>query len=162
MTSRRALTRLICGVALTCAAAACAVKQPPPAADALAGALPPTTSVPAAWKASGNVPGTVATEWVATFADPQLDALVEEGLRHNLDLMAAAARVDVAAALVVQARSLLYPQISLVAGTGVVGRDTTRDRSGFGAEIGWELDLWARVRAQGASAEAARQATAAD
>jgi NodT family efflux transporter outer membrane factor (OMF) lipoprotein len=160
MTPLRCLAGLICCAALT-SAAACAVKQPPPAADALGGVLPPTTPIPAAWK-TATVPGNVATEWVATFADPQLEALVDEGLRNNLDLKAAAARVDVAAALVVQARSLLYPQLALIGGAGVVGRDSTRDRSGIGGEISWELDLWARVRAQGASADAARQATEAD
>jgi multidrug efflux system outer membrane protein len=160
MTPFRCLAGLICCTALS-SAAACAVKQPPPAAVALGEVLPPTTSVPAAWKAA-SVPGAVTTEWVETFGDPQLDVLVEEGLRNNLDLMAAAARVDVAAALVVQARSLLYPQLALVGGAGVVGRDTTHDRSGIGGEVSWELDLWARVRAQGASADAARQATEAD
>jgi NodT family efflux transporter outer membrane factor (OMF) lipoprotein len=142
--------------------AACAVKQPPPPVDALGGVLPPATPIPAAWKATGGVPGSVATDWVTTFGDPQLDVLVEEGLRNNLELKAAAAHVDLADALVVQARALLYPYLGLIGGAGVVGRDATRDRSGFGAEIGWELDLWARVRAQGASADAARQATEAD
>ena len=59
---------------------------------------------------AGGAAGVVATEWVQTFGDPQLEALVDEGLLNNLDLKAAAARVDVAAGLVVQARSLLYPQ----------------------------------------------------
>ena len=159
MTPCRALTGLIGCVALT--AAACAVKQPPAPEDALGGVLPPTTSIPNAWS-SASVPGRVVTAWIATFGDSQLDALVEEGVRNNLDLKAAAARVEVAAALVVQARSLLYPQLALVGGVGVVGRDDTRDRSGIGGEIAWELDLWARVRAQGASADAARHATEAD
>ena len=161
MTLPRFLAGLICCAALTCVAA-CAVKQPPAAADALGGVLPPTTTVPAAWKTVASAPGSVVTEWVATFADPQLDVLVEEGLRNNLDLKAAAERVDVAAALVVQARSLLYPQLSLIGGAGLVGRDSTHDRSGIGGEVSWELDLWARVRAQSASADAARQATEAD
>lgn len=142
--------------------AGCAVKQPPAAAAALEEALPDTTRVPAAWRDPGAVPGAVSTNWVATFKDPQLEALVDEGLRHNLDLQAAAARVDVAANLVVQARSLLYPNLAAAGGAGVVGRDFVRDRSGIGAEVSWELDLWGRVRAQAASAGASRQATDAD
>ena len=49
-----------------------------------------------------------------------------------------------------------------MAGGGAVGRDTTNDRSGIAGEVGWELDLWGRVRAESASAAAARQATEAD
>jgi NodT family efflux transporter outer membrane factor (OMF) lipoprotein len=141
---------------------ACAVKQPPPAADALKGVMPPTTTVPAEWKANGGAPGAVITDWVQTFGDPQLDTLVAEGLQNNLDLKAAAARVDVAAGLVVQARSLLFPYISAIGGVGVVGRDSTKDRSGIAGEVAWELDVWGRVRAQAASADASREATEAD
>ena len=61
-----------------------------------------------------------------------------------------------------QARALLYPQLGVIGGAGVVGRDSTRDRSGAVGQVSWELDLWARVRAEGASADAARQATDAD
>jgi outer membrane protein, multidrug efflux system len=159
----RSLSGLSCCVGL--ALAACAVKQPQAPDAALSSVLPPTTPVPAGWTASGGAPGpvvTAATEWVATFGDAQLEALVEEGLRNNLDLAAALARVDAASALVVQARSLLYPQLFVSAGAGLVGRDWVKDRSGLVGQISWELDLWGRVRAQAASAAAGRQATAAD
>jgi NodT family efflux transporter outer membrane factor (OMF) lipoprotein len=99
---------------------------------------------------------------VHTFGDRQLEVLVEEAVRNNLDLQAAAARVEVASALIVQARSLLFPQLVAIGGVGAVGRDTTRDRSGLAGEMSWELDLWGRVRAQTASAEAARAAADAD
>ena len=160
MASVRSIAGLFCVVAV----ASCAVKQPPPPSTTLQGVLPDTTAVPPAWTASGGAPGAVVTDWVLTFSDPQLEAIVIEGLQNNLDLQAAAARVDVAAALVVQARSLLYPWIGVLAGAGVVGRagQDTRDRSGVVGEITWEIDLWGRVRAQGASADAARQATEAD
>ena len=46
--------------------------------------------------------------------------------------------------------------------TGAVWRDGTRDRSGLVLNVSWELDLWGRVRAAGASAGALRDATAAD
>jgi NodT family efflux transporter outer membrane factor (OMF) lipoprotein len=144
------------------AASACAVKQPPPAADALRTVLPSTTAMPDAWKAMPVTPGVVVSDWVKTFGDEQLEALVDEGLRNNLDLQAAASRIDVAIGLAIQARALLYPQISIVGGAGLVGRDTTLDRSGIGGEVGWEADLWGRVRSQSASATAARQATEAD
>ena len=152
------------GVLLVAAAAlgGCAVKQPPPADDALAGILPSGSVVPDAWKAGNGLPGTTPAEWVRTFGDPQLEMLIDEALRNNLDLQAAAARVEVASALVSQARSLLFPQLSVIAGVGVVGRDAVKDRSGLAGEISWELDLWGRVRAQTASAVANRQAFEAD
>jgi NodT family efflux transporter outer membrane factor (OMF) lipoprotein len=57
----------------------------------------------------------------------------------------------------------LYPQVSLAAGGGVVGRDGgTKDRSGLVGEVSWELDLWGRIRAQAAAATAERQAADAD
>jgi NodT family efflux transporter outer membrane factor (OMF) lipoprotein len=153
---------LLCCAALA-ATSACAVKQPPPAADALKGVLPPASQVPQAWRATAAGPsGIVATDWVQTFADPQLAVLVDEALQNNLDLRAAAGRVDVATALVVQARSLLYPQLAAIGGVGLVGRDWTKDRSGIVGDVSWELDLWGRVRSEAAYANAMRQATEAD
>ena len=141
---------------------ACAVKNPPPGADSLIATLPSTTAIPATWAAAVGGDGPVTVDWVLAFADAQLEGLVDEGLRNNLDLRAAVARVDVATALVVQARSLLYPQLAIIGGAGAVGRDSTKDRSGLAGEVSWELDLWGRVRAQGASATALREATVAD
>jgi NodT family efflux transporter outer membrane factor (OMF) lipoprotein len=161
MTLERSLTASLCVIALA-TIAGCAVKDPPPANESLTGVLAETTAIPAAWKAAGAVDGVVNTDWVQTFADAQLEALIAEGLFNNLDLKAAAARVDVASAIVVQARSMLYPQFVAVAGVGAVGRDDTHDRSALAGELSWELDLWGRVRAQGASATAARMATEAD
>jgi NodT family efflux transporter outer membrane factor (OMF) lipoprotein len=150
------------GVTAGLAVSACAVKQPPPPAAALAGALPTATLIPPAFRAAGGPAGAVVTEWVRSFGDPQLQVLVAEALENNLDLKAAAERVDVAAALVTQARSLLYPQLIASGGAGVVGRNWTKDRSGLVGEISWELDLWGRVRAETAAATAAREAMEAD
>ena len=155
------LRSVVCCATAVAVAASCAVKQPPPAADALAGVLPPTTTVPVSWTTLGAA-GAVATDWVLSFADPQLQVLVDEALQNNLDLRAAAERVDVAAAMVTQARALLYPHLAVTAGAGLVGRDWTKDRSGIVGDISWELDVWGRVRAQAAAATAAREAIDAD
>lgn len=155
--------RVTAGAALAALLAAnCAVKQPPLPAETLAGVLPATTAVPLAWRATTGGAGVVMTDWVGSFGDAQLQALVQEALENSLDLKAAAERLDVAAALVTQARSLLFPQLVVSAGAGLVGRDWTKDRSGIVGDISWELDLWGRVRAQGAAADASRQATEAD
>jgi outer membrane protein TolC len=109
-----------------------------------------------------GVEARVIAEWLRTFQDAQLDALVDEALRHNLDLIAAAARVDGAAALATAARALLYPQLVATGVSGLAWRDDLRRPSGLALEVSWELDLWGRVRAAGASADAMREATAAD
>ena len=154
---------LLGSVVLGGAPLGCAVKQPPSPADALAGVLPGTTAVPPEWTATAGADGAVITEWLSTFQDAQLEGLVDEALKNNLDLAAAAARVDGAAALATAARALLYPHLTATGLAGVVSRDgSTRDRSGSVLDVAWELDLWGRVRAAGASAEAVRDATAAD
>ena len=142
--------------------AGCAVKEVPPATEQLKTVMPPQAVIPPNWKAQGGVAGDVSTAWIRTFADQQLEALILEGLENNLELKAAAVRIDVASALVVQARSLLYPQLMGLGSVGAVGRDDTHDRSGLAGELTWELDLWGRVRAQAAAATAARTATEAD
>ena len=90
---------LLGSVVLGGAPVACAVKQPPSPADTLAGVLPGTTAVPPEWQATAGLNGGVIADWLPTFQDAQLETLVDEALRNNLDLVAAAARVDGAAAL---------------------------------------------------------------
>ena len=155
------LTGLVGGVALLLLTQ-CAVKDPKPITEELKTVLPPEAIVPSAWKVTRGTPGAIMTDWVSTFNDPQLEAIVKEGLENNLDLKAAAARVDVAQGLVVQAKALMYPSLALVTGVGVVGRDDARDRSGIVAEMSWELDLWGRIRAQTAASQAAQAAAEAD
>ena len=153
---------IVCSVVLGWAPAGCAVKQPPPATDALAGVLPQTTTVPLEWRATTGKDGEVVTAWVETFNDAQLEALIDEGLRNNLDLKAAVARIDVAGALATAARSLLYPQIALYGFGGTIARGDRNPKTEIAGRFSWELDLWGRVRAAGASAEAEREATEAD
>ena len=156
------LVWLLGSVVLGGAPVACAVKQPPSPADTLAGVLPGTTAVPPEWRATAGLNGGVIADWLPTFQDAQLETLVDEALRNNLDLVAAAARVDGAAALATAARALLYPHLWANGLGGVVSRDGLRDRTALGLGVSWELDLWGRVRAAGASADALRDAYAAD
>src|SRR5262245_57041573 len=144
--------------------ASCAIKQPPPPATTLAGVLPATTVVPPEWTATSGISGDVIKDWLGTFQDAQLQALVNEGLEHNLDLKAAATRVDNAAALATAARSLLYPHLTIAALAGLTGREGRRVQvvPGYRVDVAWELDVWGRVRASGAAAEARKDAAAAD
>jgi len=140
---------------------ACALEPPPKPADyraeALGGVKPPGQ-----WTAEGEAAGPVAGSWLATFADPRLDALVAEAMANNLDLRVAAARVQVASEYVKLADSTLWPQVNLLArGGGEMGGDSS-GLSGVGLYANWELDLWGRVRSARAATEASYGSAVAD
>ena len=61
-----------------------------------------------AWKA-GAAAGPIADNWLATFDDAQLDALVAEAITNNPDLRVTATRVEQAAQYVELARAALRP-----------------------------------------------------
>ena len=111
------------------------------------------------------------TEWWKQFGDPQLDRLIAEALANNKDLRIAAARVEQAAGVLVQARSPLFPQINYQAGAGryrfsqesttatPIGLSNPTDYGSVLAGASWELDLWGRIRRLGESAQANMLAT---
>ena len=101
-----------------------------------------------AWRATAAPATAVEDNWLASFGDPQLDALVEEAVANNTDLRVAAVRVEQAAAYVRMAQAALRPQIGL-AGTGGVnagGGDVSSALKGLMLGISWEPDLWGRLR----------------
>src|SRR5277367_278455 len=153
-------------VALAGASALCGCLSPAPSqAKVLQDSLPKGTTIPAAWTGGSTADGSVTNDWLSSFHDPQLDAIVAEAIAHNLDLVQAAAQVDVARQNVVIVASQMKPQVGLGFGAA-----TTRDKSqnqnynsnserlGFA----WELDIWGRLRAQRAAAKAGFDATALD
>jgi multidrug efflux system outer membrane protein len=85
--------------------------------------------------------------WWQLFDEPPLVALIEEALRNNLDLQVTAAQIMEAEALVIAARSPIFPQISgQVQGTR--GNETGPTFNTFLAALAlsWELDFWGRYR----------------
>jgi len=88
----------------------------------------------------------VRDDWIATFGDAQLDALVREALAYNADLALAAARVEQSAAYAKLAGAAIYPAVNLMARGGT--KDGGDGLSGGGLFASWELDLWGRVRAE--------------
>ena len=142
----------------------CAVKQPPPSEEVLESTLPETTQVPEEWVAPVDS-GKVDDGWLHNFNDPRLEALVAEVLENNQNLQAAAAQVDAAAALAVQASAALKPTIGLGGSASTVdasGLSTSLQSSGVFLNVSWELDIWGRVRAGAAAADAIFRATESD
>lgn len=130
------------------AAAGCATKAPP-TAEALRREALPGMVLTNAWTAGGTA-GSVSNDWIASFADAQLSALVAEAVTNNLDLRAAAARVEQAAGYVELARSALRPALNLF-GTGGLragggGSDISGALQGIALGVSWEPDLWGRIR----------------
>ena len=144
-------------------AAGCAHRPPPAHQTNLEQALPSTTQVPGAWVSDATA-GPVANGWLAELSDPQLDALVAEAMRNNPDLREAAARVVAAQQAAVVAGSRLYPWVGAYLGADLTHDDdgNTNDATKAYLGVGWELDVWGRLRAQRAAAEADAEAVALD
>src|SRR4051812_10342514 len=138
---RRALALLS-----VCIASGCALKAPP-AREELAPQSLPNLKVPEKFAEPALAAGAVTNGWLASFHDPQLDALVREAVQYNSDLRVAAARVEQAAGYVKLAGATLYPQVTALArGGGALSGDSS-GLQGAGIFANWELDLWGRVRA---------------
>ena len=140
---QRILTTAV-AVAVVATFGGCALKSPPPREDVAAQSLP-NFCVQESWAATAASAGSVSDRWLASFNDPQLDALVAEALAFNPDLRIAAARVEQAAAYVTLSGATLYPQVNLRA-SGSAGADSSGVQ-GVGLFVNWELDLWGRIRA---------------
>ncbi len=124
--------------------AGCALRAPPERTDTQAQALPGVTA-PDAWQSGSVAAGAVSDAWLTDFDDPRLNALVTEALANNPDLLAAAARVEQAAAYVDAAGSALYPQVAALG--NISGKDSSSGTTNFGGLFAsWELDLWGKVR----------------
>jgi multidrug efflux system outer membrane protein len=90
--------RTLVPLAIATLLTACAVKAPPPAAQMRKEALPDIVLDRPQWSAGAGLSADpVQQDWLHTFNDPQLDALVQEAIAHNPDLRVAGARVEQAA-----------------------------------------------------------------
>lgn len=142
-----ASTRLILASALALVAAGCATKSPPTRSEVQGQALT-NVAIRGTWTAGGNS-NAIQDDWIATFEDPELRALVREAVTNNLDLRVSSTRVQQAAQYVELAKASLRPAIN-VAGTGGFkaggGADLTSALQGIMIAASWEPDLWGRLR----------------
>jgi NodT family efflux transporter outer membrane factor (OMF) lipoprotein len=135
-------------------------------------------SIPATWTADETPTGEIDPGWWQDFGEPDLTRVVEIALTRNNDLLAAAARVDQAAAQARITGADLMPSVN----AGLNGMKQKRNFIGFpipGAkpgevlsttittygvslDVSWELDLWDRLGARARAGIADLQAAAAD
>ena len=140
---------------------------------------PPPTPQPLAYKESGPwteaAPGDALPRgpWWMGFKDPTLDRLEVQVPTANPTLQAALSAYDQARALVRQARAAYTPTVTGLEGNTYNRQSQERPLRGanqpneyanniIGGEVGYEFDVWGRIRNLVASGEAAAQATAAD
>ena len=141
--------------------AGCVLKTPPDATAIKDQALP-EMDLPGRWTAAGAGAGVVTDNWLNTFRDDQLSHAVSEALSYNADLRVAAARVEQAQLYARLAGAKLYPSVDLLArGGGKMSGDNS-GLQGAAITVGWELDIWGRVRYGRAAAGADAAAAEAD
>ncbi|HSZ08591.1 MAG TPA: efflux transporter outer membrane subunit [Steroidobacteraceae bacterium] len=123
-------------------------------------------------------PGDTALKgrWWELFEDPALNPLVEQALAGNQNLRVAAARLAQARDQLAIARSALFPAVELdasavrsrvsanrpLAAYSSPNQSTVQNDFVFGPSVGYELDLFGRVRREVEGARASAQQAEAD
>jgi len=139
----------------------CSLARPPQNSSVVLNGLPKGTTIPPMWSATAIAKEGVSNDWLKSFNDPGLDAVVAEAINNNLDLVQAATKVEVARQNVVIMGAQLKPQVGAVLAAAAT-HDTSQSStfSSQGAYLGasWEIDVWGRLRAQRAAAGASFEA----
>ena len=125
--------------------------------------------LPSLWKeASSGQHGKISTGWLSEFRDPRMNSLVQEAVKRNHNLQAAAYLLRSARESTITGRAARLPRIS-ASGT------TSRSHAGLGPSPGistrsyaltfaasWEIDVWGRLRDLDYATRADYQAALAD
>src|SRR5882672_6652864 len=126
----------------------------------------PEIEAPKEWRIDYPQAAEVAnTKWWQQFGDPSLNQLIEEALRGNLDIQAAAARVDQFLGVLSTTRSQFFPQFgysgeasrnraSQVGPTPLGGTNPNYSLYQASLNASWQIDLFGRVRRQSEAAQA--------
>ena len=105
--------------------------------------------------------------WWNTFNDPNLNQLLAQLFRSNLNLVQGHARLRQAEALMRQARSFRYPSLTLEGQTGSssqprTGRDMQGESSQLSLSAGFELDLFGKLASRDSAGQRNYQASSMD
>lgn len=137
----------------------------PVVSDAIAAERSLAPAANAAWPGNG---------WWMAYGDPQLAALIDEGMRNSPDVAAAVARFRRAGGMAQEAGAALQPRIDI---QGDATLDKQSYNNGFpreflpqgwhdsgrvAANTGFDIDLWGRNRAALAAATSEERAAAID
>jgi outer membrane protein, multidrug efflux system len=142
----------------------------------------PAAETPAAWTAvepwHEAAPGDLKLKgrWWELFQDAALNSLLEQALTGNQNLKVASARLNQARDQLTIARAALFPTIDLsasairskdsanrpLAAYGVTNQSTVQNDFRLGPSVGYELDLFGRVRREVEGARASAEQAAAD
>lgn len=124
--------------------------------DFVAPDAPLATHYPAAGDPAVDTTRQEYRDWWRVFGDPTLDWLVATAYAQNLDLRMAGVRVLAARAQLGIAIGELYPQEQAASGAVSYNRipgsipyniiDNTYWQAYLGAQAGWEIDLWGKIR----------------
>jgi outer membrane protein TolC len=129
-----------------------AFKMPRPAREAQL-----DVDIPMDWTRSQSAHhGDAGTGWLKTFADPELEHLVQEAIERNQNLRVAAARLKAAKEGTIIGRAGRLPAIGAGLG-GSYSETSIRDKNGalqpfvaaedyqLSLNASWEVDLWGRL-----------------
>lgn len=115
------------------------------------------------WSMDANS-GVIQIDWLESFNDSVLIQLINEAQLNNRNLQAAAAKVERARALAIQAGASLAPNVNLASGasgSGTANGNSSGNLS-LGLQVNWELDVWGRISAGKRAAVASAEAAEAD
>ena len=89
----------------------------------------------------GNLP------WKEVFTDPQLQALIEEGLANNVDMQAAILRVEEAKVMLTAAKLAYLPSFNLVPQGTLSSFDKSKTSKTYQLPVAasWEIDLFGKL-----------------
>lgn len=87
-------------------------------------------------------------DWRELFTDPQLQALIEQGLESNTDYLSAQLRVEEAKATLLSAKLAFLPSFSLAPQGTVSSFDKQKAAQSYSLPVtaSWELDIFGRMR----------------
>jgi len=90
----------------------------------------------------------ISTGWLAEFGDRRMSSLVDEALKHNLDLRAAGFRLRAAREGTIIGGAARKPTVSASTGYRRSGGENFATTEGYSLSLNasWEPDLWGRLR----------------
>ena len=98
----------------------------------------------------------IAPDWWKTFGDAYLDGLIDRAVAGNVDIAVLAARIQIAAAAIDEARAGALPTAQATASASYqksTGQPLAQQFS-LGTQLNWEVDVWGKV-AKGVQAQKA-------